>query len=222
MSEQHVQQKIMPSLVTRFHLLIFAVTLSITAVGILRIPEGFAFPAHWQGSGADWVWPRDIGLSVAPAIGAVLILGFFILGRLLTANHMAKVQHILDPALSLLLAVPAACQLGLLFIGIGSDLDLFRGTAIALAATLALLGIVLFHAERHSYAGLRMPWPVRSDRAWLLVHRLSGVACGLAAGVIAVLAWFDAGPGILAVAFALSLIGLPLFAGLVSLAVRRA
>jgi hypothetical protein len=36
------------------------------------------------------------------------------------------------------------------------------------------------------------------------------------------LAWFDAGPGILAVAFALSLIGLPLFAGLVSLAVRRA
>lgn len=214
------EKRPIPSLVTRFHLLIFSVTLSITVVGLFRIPEGFAFPAHWQGSGADWVWPRDLGLSVAPAIQALLLLAFFVLGRLLTSNHMAKVRHILDPALSLLLAVPAVCQLGLLFIGIGSDLDLFRGTAIALAATLALLGIVLFHAERHSYAGLRMPWPVRSDRAWLLVHRLSGLACGLAAIVIGVLAWFDAGPGILAVAFALSLLTLPLFAGLVSLAVR--
>lgn len=211
----------MPSLVTRFHLLLFSVTLSITAVCFLRIPETFAFPAHWHGSSADWLWPRNLALSVAPLLQALLLLVFFVLGRAVTKNHMAKVRHILDPALSLLLAVPAAFQFGLLFMGIGSDLDLIRGLGFLLAATLALLGLVLFGAERHSYGGLRMPWPIASDRAWFVVHRLSGAASFLVGLVLAALAWFDFGPGPLALAFALSLLGLPLFAALVSLLAKR-
>lgn len=212
----------MPSLVTRFHLLLFSVTLSITAVAILRVPADFLFPAHWHGSSADWLWPRDTALAVVPIIQAVLLLAFFVLGRALTRNHMAKVRHILDPALSLALAVPAAYQFGLLFMGIGSDLDLIRGLGFLFAAVLILLGLVLFHAERHSYGGLRMPWPIRSDRAWIIVHRVSGIAAGLAGAGLATLSWIDAGPGILALAFATSLFGLPLLAALVSLAVSRA
>lgn len=212
----------MPGLVTRFHLLIFSVTLSITAVAVLRVPADFMFPAHWHGSTADWLWPRDTALAVAPFLQAVLMLVFFILGRALTRNHMAKVRHILDPALSLTLAVPAAYQFGLLFMGIGSDLDVIRGIGFVFAAVLILLGLVFFHAERHSYGGLRMPWLISSDRSWLLVHRVSGVAVALAGVAIAALSWFDAGPGILALAFTLSLLGLPLFAGLVTLALRRA
>ena len=212
----------MSSLVTRFHLLIFSVTLSITAVAILRVPADFFFPAHWHGSSADWLWPRDTALAVVPIIQAVLLLAFIALGRALTRNHMAKVRHILDPALSLALAVPAAYQFGLLFMGIGSDLDLIRGLGFLFAAVLILLGLVLFHAERHSYGGLRMPWPIRSDRAWIIVHRVSGIAAGLAGVGLATLSWIDAGPGVLAVAFAASLFGLPLFAALVSLAVSRA
>ncbi|KFL31669.1 hypothetical protein JP75_09125 [Devosia riboflavina] len=217
-----MQQSIMPSLITRFHLLIFSVTLSITAVAILRIPADFMFPAHWHGSNADWLWPRDTALAIAPSIQAVLLLTFFVLGHALTRNHMAKVRHILDPALSLSLAVPAAYQFGLLFMGIGSDLDLIRGLGFLFAAALILLGLVFFHAERHSYGGLRMPWPIASDQSWLLVHRISGIAALLAGAAVAALSWLDAGPGILALAFALSLLGLPLFAGLVTLALNRA
>lgn len=212
----------MPSLVTRFHLLIFSVTLSITAVALLRIPGDFMFPAHWHGSTADWLWPRDTALAIAPALQTFLMLAFVVLGRALTRNHMAKVRHILDPALSFCLAVPAAYQFGLLFMGIGSDLDLIRGLGFLFAAALILLGLVFFHAERHSYGGLRMPWPIASDRAWLLVHRLSGGAAALAGAAVAALSWLDAGPGILALAFALSLVGLPLFAGLATLALNRA
>lgn len=211
----------MPSLVTRFHLLIFSVTLSITAVAVLRVPADFLFPAHWHGSTADWLWPRDTALAVAPALQAVLMLAFFILGRALTRNHLAKVRHILEPALSLALAVPAACQFGLLFMGIGSDLDIIRGIGFLLAAALILIGLVFFHAERHSYGGLRMPWPIASDRAWRLVHCIAGAATALAGTTIAALAWFDAGPGLLLLAFAATLFGLPVFAALVSLALHR-
>lgn len=210
----------MPSLVTRFHLLIFIVTLAITGVALLRVPEGFAFVAHWRGSVADWLWPRDVALSVAPVIELVLIAAFFVLGRALTRNHLAKTRHILDPALTLLLAVPAFCQLGLLFAGIGSDLDLIRFAGFGLGATLALLGVVFYGAERHSYGGMRMPWPIPSDRAWKIVHRVSGVVSFIVGLGLAALAWSDPGLGPLLVAYATSLIALPVLAGLVSLFTR--
>ncbi len=210
----------MPSLVTRFHLLLFGVTLAIAGVTIMHVPEGFAFPAHWQGSSADWMWPRDLALAVAPLIELVLMAAFLLLGRALTKNHLAKTRHILDPALTLLLAVATSCQLGLLLIGIGSDFDLFRITAGGLAATLMVAAVVIFEAERHSYAGLRMPWPIHSDRAWVFVHRASGLAAGVAAVTLAWLAWIDPGPGVLCLAMAASLIALPFFAATVTLLVR--
>jgi uncharacterized membrane protein len=210
----------MPSLVTRFHLLLFGVTLAIAGVAIMHVPEGFAFPAHWQGSGADWLWPRDLALAVAPLVELLLMAGFFLLGRVLTKNHLAKTRHILDPVLTLLLAVVTSCQFGLLLIGIGSDFDMFRITTGGLAATLGVIAAVVFEAERHSYGGLRMPWPISSDRAWTIVHRASGLAAGAAALALAWLAWIDPGPGILALAMASTLLGLPLVAAAVTLLAR--
>lgn len=210
----------MQTLVTRFHLLLLMVTLGITGVGFLRIPADFAFPAHWSGSNPDWLWPRDPALLVAPLLQVLLLAAFFLLGRLLTKNHFAKVQHILDPALSLLMAVVAATQFGLLFAGIGSDLDLLRFTAIVLGLALIVLGVVLFEAERHTYAGLRMPWPISSDRLWLAVHRTIGTAFGLAGIGLLALAWLDMGMGILVPAFAMALLLPVLLAVLVTLAGR--
>ena len=159
-------------------------------------------------------------LAAAPALQILLMATFFFLGRALTRNHLAKTRHILDPALSLLLAVAAALQLGLLFNGIGSDIDMFRITAFALSAILLVLAVVIYEAERHSYAGLRMPWPIPSDRAWTLVHRTTGVAAGLAAIALAWLAWVDPGPGVLVFTIAAILGMLPLLAGLLTLAAR--
>lgn len=207
----------MPSLVSRFHLLLFGTALAIGGVIVIHVPSDFAFPAHWQGSRADWLWPRNIAIAVVPLIELVLMAAFFVLGRVLTKNHLAKVRHILDPALTLLLSVATSCQLGLLLMGIGSDFDMFRITSGCLAATLLVLAVVIFEAERHSYAGLRMPWPIASDRAWRFVHRLSGIAAGVLACVLAYLAWAGPGPGMLVIALAATLAGLPLFAAAMTL-----
>jgi uncharacterized membrane protein len=210
----------MQILITRFHLLLLTVTVAITGVAFFRIPADFVFPAHWSGSAADWLWPRE-ALLAAPLIQLLLLVKFFVLGRLLTRNQYAKSQHILDPALTLLMLVVTACQLGLLLSGIGSDLDFIRLTGFGLGAALLLLGIVLFEAERHTYAGLRMPWPVRSDRAWSLVHRLTGAAFGIAGLALIAAAWFDLGVALLVLSFALSLIVPVLLAGLASLVTRN-
>ncbi|MHA6298954.1 SdpI family protein [Devosia sp. CAU 1758] len=211
----------MSSLVTRFHLLLFGVTVAIGGVALIQIPQTYAFPAHWQGSAVDWLWPRDITLAVAPLLQLLFMAAFFALGRVLTKNHLAKTRHILDPALTLLLSVAASCQLGLLLSGIGSDFDMFRISAGGLAALLLVLAVVIYEAERHSYAGLRMPWPIPSDRDWRLVHRLGGIGAGFAAAALAWLTWSDPGPGPLVLAMASILGGLPLLAGLATLVLRR-
>lgn len=211
----------MQILVTRFHLLLLAVTLALTGVGLFRIPADFLFPAHWVGSAADWLWPRN-AMLVAPTIQALLLLAFFALGKALTKNHYAKTQHIFDPMLTFLMLVVAACQLGLLLTGIGSDLDFIRVTGFGLGGALFLVGVVLFEAERHTYAGLRMPWPIRSDNAWRLVHRVTGLAFGFAAVALVALAWFDAGAGALLSAFTAALLIPPALAGLTTLVARAA
>lgn len=211
----------MKSLVTRFHLLFLTVTVAITGVAIMRVPEDYIYPAHWSGSTADWAWPRDVALIGAPLVEVVLLVAFFVLGNLLTKNHYAKVQHILDPALSLLLAVPTAVQLGFLLTGIGSDIDVVRIAAAGLGAALLVLGAVLFEAQRNTYAGLRMPWPIRSDTSWRLVHRVSGIVSALAGAGLLALAWFDPGLGLLVSSFAVTLLGLPTVAGLTSFLTRR-
>lgn len=211
----------MNSLVTRFHLLLTAVTIAITGVAVLRVPADFGFVALWSGGTPVWQWPRDIALAVGPAVSLALLVGFFVIGRLLSKNHFAKTQHILDPALTLLLAIVAATQLGLLLVGVGSDLDIVRLTGFGLGATLLLLGVVLFEAERHTYAGLRMPWPIASDRAWRLVHRAAGTTTFLAGVTLLALAWFDVGIGVLVIGFAVAMLAPALVAALISLLARN-
>ncbi len=210
----------MQLLITRFHLLVLTVTIAITGVAFLRVPADFAYPAHWSGSSADWLWPRDFALPIAPILQVSLLLAFLWLGRALTKNHFAKTQHILDPALTLLMLVIASCQLGLLLTGIGSDLDFIRLTGFGLGAILVVLGVVLFEAERNTYAGLRMPWPIRSDAAWKSVHRVCGTAYGLAGAGLVTLAWADVGIGSLVMGFAAALFVPAILAALTTLATR--
>jgi uncharacterized membrane protein len=210
----------MQILVTRFHLLLLTVTLAITGVAAFRIPADHVYQAHWQGSTADWLWPRAV-IFVAPLVEVGLLAVFLLLGRALTKNQYAKSQHILDPALTLLMTVVAATQLGLLLSGIGSDLDFIRVTAFGLGAALLLLGVVLFEAERHTYAGLRMPWPVPSDLAWSVVHRATGLVYGGAGLSLLAMAWFDMGMGLLITGFVVALLAPALLAGIISLALRN-
>ncbi len=211
----------MNSLVTRFHLLLAAVTLAITGVALFRVPADFLFVARWSGGTPLWQWPRDIALAVGPGLSVLLLVLFFVMGRLFTKNQFAKSQHILDPALSLVLAIITATQLGLLLNGFGSDLDLIRFTGLGLGLTLLLLGVVLYEAERHTYAGMRMPWPIAGDRAWTVVHRVAGSAVFLAGAGLLVLAWFDAGIGPMVMGFAVAVLGPALIAGTATILVRR-
>ncbi len=180
------------NLISRFHLLLLTVLLSTTIVAFLRVPADFAYPAHWGAhSEPDWLWPRDLALLGAPILALVLTIKFALLGALLTKSRLLQSRHIYQPALTLLLTVVGSVQLGLLLVGVGSDLDFIRLTAFGLAGVLLIVGVIVAEAERNSYAGLRMPWPVPGDRAWRFVHLVTGASFGLTGFALALLSWFD-------------------------------
>ena len=210
-------------LVSRFHILLLTVLLAVTGVAIYRIAPDFSYPAHWGArSQPDWLWPRDMALAIALVVAVALLAAFELLARGLGKERMGYYHHILDPALSLLLGIVAAVQLGLLLTGIGSDLDLVRITVFGLGAMLIGLGIILAEAERHTYAGLRMPWKIASDRAWKLVHRVAGLAFGLSGAGLLLLAWQTSDLGPLVLALPLALLLPALLAGIATVAADRA
>ena len=59
-----------------------------------------------------------------------------------------------------------------------------------------------------------MPWPVRTDRAWRVVHRATGMSYAVAGVCVLALAWFDAGLGILLLSFAAAIFVPAVIAGL--------
>lgn len=208
-------------LITRFHLLLLTVLAAMTGVAYLRVPADFAYPAMWGRGGPDWLWPRDLALLGAPILAVLVLLAFLALGLLLTKNRLLQSRHIIEPGITVVLTVIASVQMGLLLIGVGSDLNLIRMTGYGLAALLVVLGLVIGEAERNSYAGLRMPWPVPGDRAWRLVHVTTGLAFALAGSGLAIMTWLDADLALLLAAFATAILGPVIVAGLATLFASR-
>lgn len=207
-------------LISRFHLLQGLVLLAITGVAVFRIPADFVFVVHRVSRGDDWLWSRNGTLAGGVICALILLTGFAGLGLWLSKSQRARTHHILDPALTLCLAIILAVQLGWLLIGTASDLDLIRLTGFGLGATLLVLAIVLAEAERNTYAGLRLPWPIADDAAWRIVHRIAGIAFGLAGAGVLALAWLRPDPGPLVIAFALALVAPVIAAALATIMAR--
>lgn len=209
------------SLATRFHGLLLGVLVSITAVGFNRIPVGFVFPAHWGAHGMpDWTWPRDVALVTGPVFAAFILAAFAVLHWVIPKSRVEMIRHNAEPAMSAVLLLFCAVQLGLVLIGVGSDIDLIRIIAAGVAAATLVLGIVVSEAERHTYAGVRLPWQIESDRAWRLTHRVTGWLYIAGALALAALAWLQPDIGTLIFAFPIILAS-PLIAAAI-FSIRRA
>jgi uncharacterized membrane protein len=208
------------SLATRFHRLLLGVLVSITAVGFNRIPADFVFPAHWGAHGMpDWVWPRDMALVTGPAVAAVILAVFGSLHWVIRKTRIEMIRHNAEPAISAILLLFCAVQLGLVLTGIGSDIDLIRIVALLVAAAVLVLGLVISEAERHTYAGVRLPWQIESDKAWRLAHSVAGWLFVAGALALAALAWLQPDMGTLILAFPLVLTT-PLIAAAILSALR--
>jgi uncharacterized membrane protein len=202
-----------PNLVTRLHLLFAGAQAPFVAIAVVKVPAGTELALHWNEQGAtDWAWAAPWAFFIMPVAAAILLAVAALFSARADGFRLETVRHLLDPGLSALLLILLALEIGLLLVGLGSDIDLIRIVVPVVGAGLVLLGILLREAERHTYAGLRLPWAIEGDGAWRLAHLAAGwtaIATGL---LIILLAWLMPFPGVLIGALPLAL-GLPLLVG---------
>ncbi|MDR3470206.1 MAG: DUF1648 domain-containing protein [Devosia sp.] len=182
-------------LVTRFHLLVFAVLIAITATALVKVPADAGLPVHWGFDGKpDQVWPRNPALAVMPAIGLALTAVFALVGQVAPVEQIEPGRNMAEAMLTWLLGLLCAIQFSLILIGVGSDIDMVRLVAFAVAALLLVVGGLLTQASPNAYAALRLPWTMRSASAWTAVHRLTGALLALGGLGLGAVAWLRPQP----------------------------
>ena len=176
-------------LVGRFHLFLLALLVAITATAFYKIPAQTGLPVHWGFDGKpDRMWPRDQALLIFPLLGVVLVGLFAAIGRFAAVERIEPGRHISEAMLTGILGLFCALQFALILIGIGSEIDMVRIIAFALAALFVILGNVRPKSQPNAYAGIRLPWTVNDPRRWAIAHRVTGILFiigGIGLGLVA-------------------------------------
>jgi uncharacterized membrane protein len=183
-------------IVTRFHLLVLGFLVAITATAYVKIPAGTDLPVHWGLNGTpDWVWPRNTALLIFPTVAVLLTALFALIGQFAPVEKIEPGRYVSEALLSGLLIMFDALQIGLLMIGLGSDIDMVRIVGFGVALVLLLLGATLPTSEYNAYAGVRLPWTFRNAGHWRSSHRVAGILCIIAGLGLGVAAWLFPDPG---------------------------
>jgi uncharacterized membrane protein len=180
-------------LVTRFHLLLLGALAAITATAFVKVNADVGLPVHWGFDGRpDAVWPKTQALLIFPLIGIVLFALFAAIGHFAPVEKIEPGRHISEALLSGLLLLLSGLQLALILIGVGSDIDLVRIIAFAVAALLVGFGVILPGADAKAYRGLRLPWSI--GVGWSAIHRLAGVLLVAGGLILGAVAWLRPDP----------------------------
>jgi uncharacterized membrane protein len=183
-------------IVTSFHLLVLGFLVAITATAYVKIPAGTDLPVHWGLNGnPDWVWPRAPALLIFPAIAVLLTALFALIGQFAPVEKIEPGRYVAEALLSGLLILFDALQLGLLMIGVGSDIDMVRIVGLGVAVVLVLLGAALPTSEYNAYTGVRLPWTFRNPGHWRASHRVAGILCIIGGVGLGAVAWLFPDPG---------------------------
>jgi uncharacterized membrane protein len=137
-------------------------------------------PMQWGPDGrVNWEAPKSWGLLVLPLLAVVIFGVFFLLeqadprrigadGRL--TPHGQAIRGI-RLALSVVLAAVMMIQISAA-LGHRPDAGRWVGTLVALL--LAVIGCFLGKLKPNRYAGIRIPWTMKSEVVWEETHRFAG------------------------------------------------
>lgn len=178
-------------IVTKFHLMILGLLIALTVLAFYKVPVATGLPVHWGLDGKpDAVWPRDQALLIFPIIGVVLTTVFALAGLMSPTAKVEAARQALEAILAAVLGLFLAIQLGLMLIGVGSEINMIQIIGFAVGLALIGLGFILPNALEMGYSAVRLPWALKNGKTERRIHRVSGVLfiiAGLGLGVMAFL-----------------------------------
>lgn len=163
---------------SRRRFLIAAAVVVISGVmSVLAAPElPTRMATHWNAAGQpDGTMSKPAALALFPAISAVLLVVLAVIPRIgPLRENVVSFRPVYDWFVVVFVVFMTVIHGGVIAFNLGYE---FNFTFLVLAAVAGLfyyVGVLLTHAERNWFVGIRTPWTLSSDEVWARTHHLGG------------------------------------------------
>jgi len=149
-----------------------------------QMPEKMA--AHWNIRGeVDGYFSKFWGLFLMPLVSLLIFLFFLLIPKIdPLRDNIEKFRKYFDAFIVLVVVFLFYLYLLTIFWNLGWRFNLGRWMMPALGILFYCVGVLVEHAERNWFIGLRTPWTLSSEKVWKKTHQIGGKLFKVAAVVI--------------------------------------
>ncbi|WP_255198307.1 SdpI family protein [Halorarius litoreus] len=146
-------------------------------VSLLAAPD---LPAeivtNWDAAGEpNGTMSKTAGLWLAPGFSAVLLVLFAAIPRIdPLRENIAAFRPYYDWFVVVFTGFMLLVHAGVVAFNLGYVFDFTLLVLVGVAAMFYYIGVLLSHAERNWFVGIRTPWTLSSDEVWDRTHALGG------------------------------------------------
>ena len=162
------------------------VILASFVVGIYFYPQmPDRFVSHWNAYGQpDGYMTKFLGLFLMPIISVVMFLMFLLIPKIdPLKENISLFRKYFDNFISLIMLFLFYLYLLTIFWNLGRKFNFIQLLVPAFAILFYYGGILISHAKRNWFIGIRTPWTLSSDNVWDKTHKLGGKLFKIAAVV---------------------------------------
>jgi len=130
--------------------------------------------SHWNAAGQpDATMAKGVVLALFPAVAAAVLGLFLVVPRIdpLRAN-IAEFRAPYDWFAVVTMAYLLVVHVGVLAYNLGYRFDFSTFVLVGVAVLFYAVGVLLSHAQRNWFVGIRTPWTLSSDEVWARTHAL--------------------------------------------------
>jgi uncharacterized membrane protein len=155
----------------------------VSALAAPDLPEEVA--THWNAAGEpDNTMSRAVGLALIPALTAALLGVFALVPRIgPLRENVAAFRPVYDWFVVVFTAFMATLHGGIVAFNLGYEFNFTLFVLAAVAFLFYFVGILLDHAERNWFVGIRTPWTLSSPEVWNRTNDLGARLFKLTAAV---------------------------------------
>lgn len=174
-----------------------AVVLAVVVLSLLagawlypKMPERMA--SHWNAKDqVDGYMPRFWGVFLMPLVALLMLALFIIIPRIdPLKKNIEKFRGYFDGFILIVTAfLIFIYKLSILW-NLGYRFRMGQLMAPALAILFYYCGVLIQHAKRNWFIGIRTPWTLSSDRVWDSTHRLGAKLFKASAPIVLLAAFF--------------------------------
>ncbi|WP_439027988.1 SdpI family protein [Haloarchaeobius sp. DT45] len=159
----------------------------VVAAGVASVLAAPSLPdqlaTHWNAAGEpDGSMSKPLALALIPVLSAALLVLFALLPRIdPLRENVEAFRPYYDWFVVVFAAYMSVLHVGIVAFNLGYEFDFTLLVLAALAGLFYYVGILLDHAERNWFVGIRTPWTLTNEEVWRRTHDLASRLFKLAA-----------------------------------------